>query len=152
MRSAIDDICTASSAILGDFCTHTSGGARFGHKPCLVNVADHRKDAETESLQRLRYAYLPSLLLAQISALQCAGSLISREYLLKCLDLSITVANSPGMMECLVGTKRAPEVVDAFACVSRALLLQNERSGGKAAKATKASRSGWTTTIWNVDE
>ena len=71
--------------------------------------------------------------------------------MLKCMDYSIAVAESPGMMACLTESKRAPEVVDAFAAASRALLRLNEQSRTKAHKAKRGARSGWTPAIWDVE-
>lgn len=116
----------------------------------LLTIADGDNQF-SQTLRKLRNAYFPSLLIAQISALQSAAHLVSREYILKCMDLSIAVAGSAGMMDCLRETKRAPDVIKAFAAASRALLRLNEAGHGKVTKSKKHARSEWTATIWDVE-
>ena len=87
-------------------------------------------EAEAEDLNYIRLNYVPELVIAYISVLQTAGSIISRECLLDAMDLANDVADSKnngsesnGLQECFVQAGRMKELVECFALVSKAMLV-----------------------------
>lgn len=97
-------------------------------KGILLQSAD---EEEAKDLNDIRINYIPETIIAYISVLQTAGSIISRDFLLDAMDLANDVANSTdtsrsennGLQECFVQAGRMRELVECFAIVSKAMLV-----------------------------
>ncbi len=111
------------------------------------NPADTGPGMSAEELKMIRDAYLPEMILAYNSALHCAAHLVTREHLLKSLDLATILAEKQTLIDCFTATGRVGELVDAFALTSRAVLTLNEKSSKSSKKRT---RSGRTLGIWDI--
>ena len=105
-------------------------------------------DHEARDLQAIRVAYLPEVVLAYNSVLYYGGHNISRDMLLKCLDLAaIVAAEDSEVAECFIDAGRMSELVDAMAVVSKSILRAQEQ-GKKLAKSKRLD--GQTLAIWNL--
>ncbi|KAL8722535.1 MAG: hypothetical protein Q9225_001003 [Loekoesia sp. 1 TL-2023] len=103
-----------------------------------------RDNKEASELERIREACLPEVLLAYIAVLNSSAQYVSRELLLKSLELGSLVASKGSDLEsCFVSTGRMPELVDILAFTSTNMLLAEEYGGGK--KRTSAKLSLWST-------
>ncbi|KAL9015193.1 MAG: hypothetical protein Q9173_000185 [Seirophora scorigena] len=99
---------------------------------------------EVFELEEIRKACLPEVLLAYIIVLNSSAQYVSREYLLKSLEVGATVASRDSdLAPCFVSAGRMPELVDALAFTSTTMLLANEHGGGK--KRTPARLGIWST-------
>ncbi|KAL8944080.1 MAG: hypothetical protein Q9216_000671 [Gyalolechia sp. 2 TL-2023] len=99
-----------------------------------------RNDEEASELGRIREACLPEVLLAYITILNSSAQYVSRELLLKSLDLGAAIASkNSDLATCFVSTGRMPELVDILAFTSTNMLLAGELSGGKKRKSTRLS-------------
>ncbi|KAI4173565.1 MAG: hypothetical protein LQ348_006552 [Seirophora lacunosa] len=103
-----------------------------------------RDDEEIFELEEIRKACLPEVLLAYIVVLNSSAQYVSRECLLKSLEVGATVASrGSDLAPCFVSAGRMPELVDALAFTSTTMLLANEHGGGK--KRTPARLGLWST-------
>lgn len=95
--------------------------------------------------------YLPETVLAYVSTLHFAGTCLSRDYLLECMELAAVVANkSSDLAGCFVEGRRMKELVEAFAVCSKALAVVtgDKKPGGSSNK--KLREAGWYRELWSV--
>ncbi|KAJ9609960.1 Nucleoporin nup84 [Cladophialophora chaetospira] len=97
-------------------------------------------DNEALILTDIRNHYIPEIILAYNSALWFAGHYISRSWLVECMTLAQTVAETNMLTGAFVASGRMKELVRAFAVDSEALLLASEQKSGVGEKAK----------VWNV--
>jgi nuclear pore complex protein Nup107 len=88
-------------------------------------------EAEAIPLANIRNHYLPECVLAYNSVLYFAGHIISRTWLVECMNLAQLVATTDMLTEAFVQSSRMKELVTAFAMSSQALLHANEQGGRK---------------------
>jgi len=102
-------------------------------------------------LALLREAYLPETVLAYISLLQFAGGILSRDFLMQCMELSADIAaEDSDLLELFQKTGRMQELVDAFALASKALLIMTSEKKGTSSKSKKLRAKGWSQELWNI--
>ncbi|KAG9627278.1 hypothetical protein KCV04_g11505, partial [Aureobasidium melanogenum] len=102
-------------------------------EPVLSGILMHAKDDdEAADLAKIRNWYLPEVVLAYNTVL-CAGAhMISRDNLLRSMELANDVANDKtGLAECFMESRRMRELVVAFAQSSETMLKLNEMNQGK---------------------
>ncbi|KAL8651950.1 MAG: hypothetical protein Q9210_002968 [Variospora velana] len=103
-----------------------------------------RNDEEVLELEEIRKACLPEVLLAYLVVLNSSAQYVSREYLLRSLEVGATVASRDSDLgPCFVLAGRMPEFVDALAFTSTTIILANEHGGGK--KRTPTRLGIWST-------
>jgi len=99
----------------------------------------------------LREAYLPETILAYISTLQFAGSVLSRDLLMECMDLSALIAaEDSDLLDLFVKMGRVQELVEAFALAGKTLLILTSVKQGSGSKSKKLRARGWTPELWTV--
>lgn len=105
---------------------------------------------EEEHFQLLREAYLPETILAYIKTLHFAGSVLSRDLLMECMDLSALIAaDDSDLLALFDKTGRMQELVEAFALASKELLILTSQKT-TASKSKKLKAMGWTPELWTV--
>ena len=106
-------------------------------------------DADEEDFRQIRVACLPEVLLAYNMVLNFSSHYLSRDLLLKSMDLAALVAaEDSGLAECFMAAERMPELVDSFALLSKTMIRADGR-GAKAGKS-KRKRNGETLDLWTV--
>lgn len=106
-------------------------------------------DAEAEDLERIRRACLPEIILAYINVLDFSSRWLSRDLLLKGMDLAALIgAENSDLAACFMAAGRMPELVDAFASLSMTM-IQAEDRGAKNVKGKK-KRNGETLSLWTM--
>ena len=106
-------------------------------------------DADKEDFRQIRVACLPEVLLAYNMVLNFSSHYLSRDLLLKSMDLAALVAaEDSGLAECFMAAERMPELVDSFALLSKTIIRADDR-GAKAGKSKK-KRNGETLDLWTV--
>ena len=106
-------------------------------------------DADVEDFRQIRLACLPEVLLAYNMVLNFSSHYLSRDLLLKSMDLvALVAAEDPGLAECFMAAERMPELLDSFALVSKTIIRADDR-GAKAGKSKK-KRNGETLDLWTV--
>ena len=110
------------------------------------------RSAEGDSdLVLLRQVYLPETVLAYVSTLHFAGTCVSRDYLLECMDLASVVADkNSDIAACFAEARRMKELVEAFALCSKALAVvtSDKKNGGLSSKRLR--ETGWSRELWSV--
>jgi nuclear pore complex protein Nup107 len=105
-----------------------------------------------EELRDLRQAYLPETVLAYISTLHFAGTGLSRDHLLECMELASIIAESDSdLSKAFAEARRMKELVEVFAACSKALAISTtgeRRTTGTSSK--KVRELGWSRDLWSV--
>lgn len=108
-----------------------------------------KSDTDEEDFRQIRVACLPEVLLAYNMVLNFSSYYLSRDLLLKSMDLAALVAaEDSGLAECFIAAERMPELVDSFAVLSKTIIRADDR-GAKAGKSKK-KRNGKTLDLWTV--
>lgn len=99
----------------------------------------------------LRQVYLPETVLAYVSTLHFAGTCLSRDYLLECMDLASVVADKDSdIAACFVEARRMKELVEAFALCSKALAVVTGDKKNSGLSSKKLRETGWSRELWSV--
>ncbi|KAG4032097.1 hypothetical protein MFRU_007g00110 [Monilinia fructicola] len=108
---------------------------------------------EQPEFANLRETYLPETIVAWITTLEMAGSMLTREFLMRSMDLSTIIAGEDSdLLELFSKTGRMPELVNALASASKQLLIASSKTkrSSTARNSKKMKERGWTTDLWNV--
>ncbi|KAK1968840.1 hypothetical protein LY78DRAFT_678994 [Colletotrichum sublineola] len=117
-------------------------------RPLLKNWLRSQEDEELESL---RDTYLPETLLAFISTLHFAGTTLTRDNFLECMELAATIAEKGSdVAECFMKANRMKELVESFAACSKALAIASSEKKAVGSSSKKLREMGWTRDIWSV--
>lgn len=109
----------------------------------------HTPDPEAEDFGQIRSACLPEIVLAYNSVLNFSSYYLSRDLLLKSMDLAAQVAAEDSeLATCFVAADRMPELVDSFALLSKTIIMADDR-GAKTGKSKK-KKNGETLDLWTV--
>ncbi|TVY83378.1 Nucleoporin [Lachnellula suecica] len=104
-----------------------------------------------EDFTLLREAYLPETILAYICALNFAGSALTRNFLMECMDLATVIAEeNSALLELFEQTDRMKELVEAFATASKTLLLISSEKKSARSRGKQARIAGWQQELWNI--
>ncbi|KAK8082904.1 Nucleoporin NUP84 [Apiospora saccharicola] len=121
-------------------------------------VGDHDRQlnsnavADEEDFEILRDMYLPETVLGYVSVLHFAGTNLSRENLLECMELAATIAEKDSdIASVLMRSGRMKELVEGFANSSKALAVSaTDKKGGVGASSKKMRELGWSRELWSV--
>lgn len=107
---------------------------------------------EEEDFELLRDMYLPETVLGYISVLHFAGTNLSRENLLECMELAATIAEKDSdLAVVLMKNGRMKEVVEGFASCSKALAVSGgDKKSGGGGSSKKMRELGWSRELWSV--
>lgn len=111
-------------------------------------LLDSHDEHEAADFARIREIYVTEAIVAYNTVLHSAGTLITRDSLLKSLDLATTVAKEETKLSgAFAAAGRMRELVSGFAQTSRAMLVLKNR--GKQWKPKK-DREGRDVAIWEI--
>ncbi|KAL0939418.1 nuclear pore complex protein nup107 [Colletotrichum truncatum] len=117
-------------------------------RPLLKNWLLGQDDPE---LAVLRDTYLPETLLAYISVLHFAGTTLTRDNFLECMELAATIAEKGSdLAVCFIKANRMKELVEAFAACSKALAIASGEKKVAGSSNKKLREVGWSRDIWSV--
>lgn len=103
----------------------------------FVLAANYRSDKEAEEFEQIRIACIPEVILAYNTVLNYSGFRISRDILLRCMDLaSLVAAEDSDLTASFMAAGRMPELVESFALSSRNMIQAEER-GSRSGKSRK---------------
>lgn len=106
---------------------------------------------EDQDLQALREAYLPETILAYVSTLHFAGTTLTRDNFLECMELAATIAEKGSdVAECFAKAKRMKELVECFAACSKALAVASGEKKAANSSSKKLREMGWSRDLWSV--
>lgn len=111
-------------------------------------LMDAIDEEEAADLNLIRTWYFPEIILAYNAVHHAAGYMISRENLIKSMDLSVIIADDRfNLSEPFMAAGRMRELVDSFACTSRSMLVL--KAEGKK-WSNKKGREGKDLGIWET--
>lgn len=106
---------------------------------------------EDDDLQYLRDAYLPETVLGYVSVLHFAGTCLSRDNLLECMELAALIAEKDSDVALtLMKSGRMEEMVEGFANCSKALAISVTDKKGAGGSSKKMREMGWSRDLWSV--
>ncbi|KAM0329777.1 hypothetical protein ACHAQA_003941 [Verticillium albo-atrum] len=106
---------------------------------------------DSQELQGIRDTYLPETILAYISTLHFAGTCLSRDNLLECMDLAAVIAQRDSdITASFVKENRMKELVEAFAACSKALAIVTGEKKTAVSSSKKMREMGWSRDLWSV--
>lgn len=116
----------------------------IGSKTLIIHA-----DAEAEEFRQIRVACLPEVVLAYNTILNFSSHYLSRDILLKSMDLAALVAaEDSDLAACLVAADKMPELVDSFAVVGKNMIRADDRGANKG--KVRKKRDGETLDLWTV--
>lgn len=99
----------------------------------LYSPTDDDLDSEAKEFEQIRVQCLPEVVLAYISILNFSGHVLSREILVKTMDLAeIVAAQGSDLGACFMASGRMPELMDSLALSSRNMIRAEESRPGKS--------------------
>ncbi|KAL7895727.1 nuclear pore protein 84/107 [Trichoderma sp. SZMC 28014] len=160
---ALDALETvASLMLLSTELTHGDRDLRGTVSEAIKNVKEFMKPllkgwlipaikGGDEELRDIRAAYLPETVLAYISALQFAGTGLSRDNLLECMELASLVAERESdLKDAFTDAHRMTELVEAFADCSKALAIATGEKKPSGSGSKRLREMGWSRDLWSV--
>lgn len=119
----------------------------------IVAQFANQETAGDEELGELRQAYLPETMLAFVSGLHYAGTGLSRDNLLECMDLAGLVAQrNSELAKVFVKAGRMTELVEAFAAASKALAIATGEKRATGSGSKKMREMGWSRDLWAIKQ
>ncbi|KAF5705979.1 hypothetical protein FGLOB1_7696 [Fusarium globosum] len=104
-----------------------------------------------QELQDLRQAYLPETVLAYVGTLHFAGTGLSRDNLLECMELaSIVAERDSDLSVAFLEAGRMKELVEVFAASSKALAISTGEKRTASTGSKKLREMGWSRDLWSV--
>ncbi|OLN94224.1 Nucleoporin NUP84 [Colletotrichum chlorophyti] len=117
-------------------------------RPLLKEWLLSQDDSE---LNVLRDTYLPETLLAYVSTLHFAGTTLTRDNFLECMELAATIAEkNSDIAACFKKAGRIKELVEAFAAISKALAITSGEKKAVGSSSKKLREMGWSRDLWSV--
>lgn len=132
---------------------HTSQEVRIAKacmQPVLKNWLLEANDDDGDFVA-LREAYIPETVLAFVSSLHFAGTSLSRDNLLECMELAAVIAErgsdvAQEFMKC----GRMKELLEAFTSCSKALAIWTSDKKGSQTTSKKMREMGWSRDVWSI--
>ncbi|KAI0399473.1 nuclear pore protein 84/107 [Xylaria palmicola] len=104
-----------------------------------------------EDLTYLRDAYLPETVIGYVSVLHFAGTYLSRDNLLECMELASIIARKDAdVAAVLMKAGRMKEIVEGFANCSKALAISSNDKKAMGGSSKKLREMGWSRELWSV--
>ncbi|KAK4250860.1 nuclear pore protein 84/107 [Corynascus novoguineensis] len=132
---------------------HTSQEVRSA-KACMQPVLKNWLLVSYEvdkDFDELREAYIPETVLAFISCLHFAGTSLSRDNLLECMELAAVIAEKDSdVAKEFLRCGRMKELVEAFASCSKALAIWTSDKKGPQTNSKKIRELGWSRELWSI--
>lgn len=91
------------------------------------------------------------MVIGYVSVLHFAGTSLSRDNLLECMELAAVVARKDSdVAAVLMKSGRMKEIVEGFANCSKALAISGSEKKGPGSSSKKLREMGWTRELWSV--
>lgn len=89
--------------------------------------------------------------MAYVSTLHFAGTGLSRDHLLECMELAAVIAErSSDLSTAFMAAGRMKELVEAFAACSKALAISTGEKRTVGSGSKKLREMGWSRDLWSV--
>ncbi|KAK4154029.1 nuclear pore protein 84/107 [Chaetomidium leptoderma] len=151
--SSLAGLSREESSTSREMWQHTSQEVRSA-KACMQPVLKNWLLVSNEvdkDFQELRDAYIPETVLAYISCLHFAGTSLSRDNLLECMELAAVIAEKGSdVAQQFLRCGRMKELVEAFASSSKALAIWTSDKKGSQTNSKKIREMGWSRELWSI--
>ena len=115
----------------------------------IVVSADFLTEDEAKQFEAIRNACLPEVVMAYIDALNVSARFVSRDLLLKIMDLAATIAaEGSDIAASFLSAGRMAELVTCFAFASQNI-IRAEEQGGKGVKSRR-KQDGKSLEVWST--
>lgn len=89
--------------------------------------------------------------MAYISALHIAGTSLSRDWLLECMELAtIITERDSDILGLFIESKRVKELLASFAASSKALAIATGEKRATGTGSKKLRELGWSRDLWSI--
>lgn len=96
---------------------------------------------------------MPETILAFVSGLHYAGTGLSRDNLLECMELASVVAERESKLAtAFVEARRMGELVEALTACGKALATSAGGKGAAGSSSKKLRETGWSRDLWTVKQ
>jgi len=143
------EIGDAFNMLLGDWLIHPQDGTHRALESASLSLILMNAEQEAAVLEKIRITYLPQVILAFNSVLNIAGHVISRDYLVQCMELATQVATNANLTQACVAAKRTRDLAKSFAVSAKTMLYVKEGDSKKKKKSSKVP-AGANMEIWQV--
>ncbi|KAL2260163.1 hypothetical protein VTK26DRAFT_5934 [Humicola hyalothermophila] len=151
--SSLAGLSREESSTSREMWQHTSMEVRSA-KACMQPVLKNWLLVSNEvdkDFQDLREAYIPETVLAYISCLHFAGTSLSRDNLLECMELAAVIAEKGSdVAQEFLRCGRMKELIEAFASCSKALAIWTSDKKGPPTSSKKIREMGWSRELWSI--
>lgn len=148
VKTAFENTCAAVEPVLSGILMHAKDGMQ--NTPFCVSGTNLtvETDDEAADLVKIRNWFLPEIVLAYNAVLCAAAHMITRDHMLRSMELSTDVADAKtGLAECFLDGSRMRELVISLARASKIMLKLNEMNKGKREKKQKGGKNF---AIWEI--
>ncbi|KAI5862674.1 nuclear pore protein 84/107 [Durotheca rogersii] len=119
--------------------------------PILGHWLLESAEGDVEDFTYLRDAYLPETIIGYVSVLHFAGTTLTRDNLLECMELASVIAKKDSdVAPVLMRSGRMKELVEGFANCSKALAVNSNDKKGPGGSSKRMREMGWTRELWSV--
>lgn len=149
LQNATTEIETLIEPLLKGWLQYPKNGIHSVESVLGAALAKYYPDEEAAEFEQIRIACLPEVVLAYNTILNYGGFVISREFLLKSMDLAAMVtAEASNLASCFMSAGRMPELVNSLALSGRNMIQADEK-GSRVGKSRK-KLDGEALDLWNV--
>lgn len=143
LQKAYEGVEASVKPMLHGWLQYPKDGINISHMWSSELLAKYCLDKEAAEFEQIRVACIPEVILAYNAILNYCGFNISRDILLKCMDLaSLVAAEDSDLTASFMAAGRMPELVEALALSSRNMIQAEERGSrpGKSRKNANGER------------
>ncbi|GKT48393.1 nucleoporin NUP84 [Colletotrichum spaethianum] len=149
--ASLAELSKEDPSVKRDFWTKVGNEVKSAKEHVRPLLKDWLRSQEDGELEALRDMYLPETLLAYISTLHFAGTTLTRDNFLECMELAATVAEKDSdVAECFMKANRMKELVESFAACSKALAIASGEKKAASSSSKKLREMGWSRDLWSV--
>lgn len=131
----------------------TISNRMFSPPPISKSTTNPETAKFEEKFRPLRETYLPETILAYIRVLEFAGRILTRDFLMECMDMAGAIADEESdLLTVFTDTGRIQELVRVLTYASKTLLLISSAKSSAASRSKKLRAKGWTHELWSVRE
>ena len=137
--------------LLHGWLQYPENGSHKSTSSSYCSMIDHDADVEATDFKQIRVTCLPEVVLAYNAILNHSGYYISRDILLKSMDLAALVAaEESDLTACFTEAGRMAELVDSLALSSQNM-IQAEEQGSRGGKGkSKRKLDGASLGLWTM--
>ena len=113
----------------------------------MLRYSNNTGSAAIEENDQILVACLPEIILAYITVLEFSSRFLSRDLLIKGMDLAALIAaEDSDLASCFMAADRMPELVNSFATLSKLMIQADDAKNGKS----KKKHNGGTLSLWTM--